>query len=214
MSTIVEATIPATEFALADTLKAVPEAEIEAVSLATDRTDRVVPLLWILGADTAAVTEALEADETTADVSLVSRRNGDSLFRMRWTDRVRFVTHTLVEESGALLGARATTRSWEFRVLFPEREAVSRTYDACRAEGLDLDLRRVSTLDADSALGEPSLSDEQFTTVRRALEEGYYEVPRGTTLETLAEDLEVSHQALSERLRRGHRAIVGRALGL
>jgi predicted DNA binding protein len=45
-------------------------------------------------------------------------------------------------------------------------------------------------------------------TVKAAVESGYYGIPRDTTLEDLATDLNVSHQALSERLRRGHRALI------
>jgi predicted DNA binding protein len=37
-------------------------------------------------------------------------------------------------------------------------------------------------------------------------------VPRETTLANLAAEIEVSHQALSERLRRGHGTLVERSL--
>ncbi len=46
-----------------------------------------------------------------------------------------------------------------------------------------------------------------------ALEHGYYDVPREASLTDLAERLDVSHQALSERLRRGHGNLVKHALG-
>lgn len=57
-------------------------------------------------------------------------------------------------------------------------------------------------------MGELTLSECQREAMRRAYETGYYEVPREASLERDAEDLQVSHQALSERLRRGHRNLV------
>ncbi|MFC7142999.1 helix-turn-helix domain-containing protein [Halosimplex aquaticum] len=57
------------------------------------------------------------------------------------------------------------------------------------------------------------LTDEQFTTVKAALDRGYYKVPREATLEELANELDVSHQALSERLRRGHRTLIENVIG-
>ena len=42
-----------------------------------------------------------------------------------------------------------------------------------------------------------------------AFEAGYYNIPRDVTSEELAAELDVSHQALSERFRRGHKQLVG-----
>jgi predicted DNA binding protein len=213
MSTIVKATLPAEEFALAETFREVPEVEFDAVRLVTHGTDRVVPLLWATDADSTAVADALDDDESTDDVTLVSRRNHDSLFKMHWTARVRFVTHVLVEENGAVVSARGTNDGWTFRVLFPEHDAVSSTYAACEAEDIAIDVTQIYHLDDAPSLGGFHLTDEQFETVRTALERGYYEVPRETTLEELAAELDVSHQALSERLRRGHLTLIENVVG-
>ncbi|WP_459190725.1 helix-turn-helix domain-containing protein [Halosimplex sp. J119] len=213
MSTIVKAGLPTEQFALSETFDEIPEVEFDAVRLVTHGTDRVVPLLWVSDADSEAVTEALEADDTTDEVSLVSRRNHDSLFRMRWTARIRFVTHVLVEEEGAIVSARGTNDGWTFRVFFPEHDAVSRTYDACAEHDIDLDVTRIYNLDDAPSLGGFHLTDEQFTTVKAALDRGYYKVPREATLEELADELDVSHQALSERLRRGHRTLIENVIG-
>lgn len=212
MCTIVKASVPADQFALAETFSTVPDVEFDAVRLVTNGTERVVPLLWATNVDTETVSSAMEADDTTADVRLVSQRNHDSLFRMRWIAQVRFVTHVLVEEDAAIVSARGTSESWVFRILFPERNAVSSTYEACEEYDIDLDIERISHLDDAPSFGGFHLTDEQFTTVQSALDSGYYKVPRETTLEELAAQLDVSHQALSERLRRGHRTLIENVL--
>jgi hypothetical protein len=56
------------------------------------------------------------------------------------------------------------------------------------------------------------LSATQYDTIARAFRTDYYDVPRGTTLSELASTFGVSHQAVSERLRRGHSHLVERLL--
>lgn len=52
------------------------------------------------------------------------------------------------------------------------------------------------------------LSDEQQTTLRLAYDRGYYSIPREIRAKALAEELGVTHQAVSERLRRGRGNLV------
>ncbi|WP_425492942.1 helix-turn-helix domain-containing protein [Natrinema amylolyticum] len=56
------------------------------------------------------------------------------------------------------------------------------------------------------------LTDGQATLLAAALEHGYFEVPRGITLNDLADDLDCSHQALSGRMRRALGNLVDTAL--
>ncbi|EFW93068.1 DNA binding domain-containing protein [Haladaptatus paucihalophilus DX253] len=55
-------------------------------------------------------------------------------------------------------------------------------------------------------------TEQQHETLRSAMDRGYYEIPRRMTTTDLAEELGVSHQAVSERLRRGHRCLVEHGL--
>lgn len=49
----------------------------------------------------------------------------------------------------------------------------------------------------------PALSDEQLELLRRASREGYFKVPRTTTLNDLAASQGISDREASERLREG-----------
>ena len=206
MLTLVKASVPVDQFALGDTFELIPAVEFDAVRIVSQDTTRVVPLLWATNADPSDVYEALETDETTARVELVSQRNHRSLFRMRWTAEVQFVTHDLVDEGGSLVSARGTNDKWTFWILFPERDAVSTMYEAC--DGYDVRIEQIQSLDEAPSLGEFHLTDTQFETIATAAESGYYSIPRDVTIEELAAELGVSHQALSESLRRGHRALI------
>lgn len=52
------------------------------------------------------------------------------------------------------------------------------------------------------------LTPEQYETLVAAVEHGYFEIPREVSMQDLAEELGVSHQALSERLRRAYETLV------
>jgi hypothetical protein len=67
------------------------------------------------------------------------------------------------------------------------------------------------TADEDTA-NDYGLSDKQRQTLLHAVERGYYEVPRETDLDVLAEEMNISHQAASERLRRAISILVEHTL--
>jgi predicted DNA binding protein len=71
--------------------------------------------------------------------------------------------------------------------------------------------RVVSDTEAVSRDGD-LLSEKQFQALSLAFDRGYFAVPRRITLENLADEVGVSHQALSERLRRGQQVVLSELL--
>lgn len=92
-------------------------------------------------------------------------------------------------------------------MLFPTRDALSRTYEYYETNGIRFEILSVYNVD-DDRQGRFGLTDEQQETLTAAFEAGYYEVPREVNMEELASEFDISHQALSERIRRAHRGLV------
>jgi predicted DNA binding protein len=206
MGTIAELNIPADEFALGPTFRELPDLEVEIERLVAHDHDRVMPFAWLTADDPDALEEALSADSTVESHELISRVDGDQLCRMEWIDSIEMVVHILLEEEGTILHARGEREGWNVRVLFPDRDSLSRTYDFADEHGLRFDVVRIYELDEERK-GRFGLSDEQQDTLAAATKLGYYDVPRGITQAELAEKLGVSHQALSERLRRAQKTL-------
>jgi predicted DNA binding protein len=209
---MVTATVPAGEFALRETLVDVPAAAFETLNLAAHNSNQPMPLLWATAPDLDAVDDALEEDPTVETVRAVTSRDGKRLYQLSWEPQIRSLLRVLLESGGTLLTATAHGRQWQFDLLFPDHSAASRTYNCCQDWGIELSVARIENDGSSVGDGRRVLSEKQHETLVAAYETDYYGVPRGVTMEELAEHLGVSHQAMSERLRRGHQGLISETL--
>lgn len=92
-------------------------------------------------------------------------------------------------------------------MLFADRESLSAFYDTV-ANALSLDLLRVFEGSNTATYGEFDLTDDQRDALVSAFEMGYSAVPKDASIQDLADDLEISPQAVSQCLRRGHANLV------
>ena len=209
MSTVVLVRIPAEEFALSKTLTELPDMEFEVERIVASDSDRVMPFVWTGGESSEfdRLDEMLSADPTVEEERLLTELDGERLYQMNWVSQIRVVVQILVEQSGTILKAHGHDGQWLLRILFPDRDALSATHDFCEQYDLSLDIRNIFEL-RESPGGRYGLTEEQYRTLVTAAEMGYYEVPRRVKLEELAEELDITHQALSELLRRGHDTLI------
>ncbi|MFB6155947.1 MAG: helix-turn-helix domain-containing protein [Haloferacaceae archaeon] len=214
MSTIAQVRIPVDEFALKQTLPRVPDVTVEVTRLVAHETPHFMPFLWAIGDDLGGFEEALDQDETVDNVERLTEFEGERFYRMDWTSAIDLLTHTLIHDDAAILNARGHADAWHLRLLFQDRDSFGSTRQYCEEQGLQFDIEQVYRLTRNNQRthGLFGLTEQQYTCLINALEEGYYEVPRETSARALADELGVSHQAVSERLRRGHRNLISNAL--
>ncbi|WP_226479462.1 helix-turn-helix domain-containing protein [Natrinema amylolyticum] len=209
MSTIAELSVPATEFALRHTLAATDDLDVEIERVVAYDPDHVMPYVWFAGDESTLATadDALADDPSVDECESLTDLDDERLYRMNWVDDVTMMLHLLTEEKATVLDAHVENETWRFRVLFPEREALSRTYDFATERGLSIEIQKIHRLE-ENRHGRFGLTDAQYETLVTALERGYYEIPREMDMDHLSDELGISHQALSERLRRAHRTLV------
>ncbi|WP_331234276.1 helix-turn-helix domain-containing protein [Natronorarus salvus] len=206
MATIAEFTIPVEGFALGESIRDAPIAEMEIERLAAHGPDHVMPYAWITADDFDRVERLFEEDPTVDRFSLVSETEDARLYQMDWIERAEVLINILTEQEGVVLSAVASEGIWNFRALFPEREALSRAYDYAEEHGIHLQITAIYSME-DEREGRFGLSEGQHEAIRLATERGFYDVPRGISLEELADEIGISHQSLSERLRRGQKTL-------
>ena len=210
MATITDLEIPADGFALSETLSTVPGASFEGErAVAHDGT--VVPFLWATAEEFERLETAFENDPTVAEASALTGGKDERLYRMRWSEKVDEVSELLLDD-GTILNARASDGRWQIRVMFLDREALSNSYMTATEEGFPFEIRSIYELDSREKVRFGMTRDQQKT-LQVALEKGYYDVPRETSLSVLADHVGISHQALSERFRRGHKNLIESTIG-
>jgi predicted DNA binding protein len=212
MSTIAEVSLPAAEFALYETLETVPDVQFEIERVVAHESERVMPFVWATGeVERERLDEALSADPSVESVTELATFDEEWLYRMEWVADIRIVLHVLLDQDGTILNADGRNGVWHLRILFPDRESLSATYEFCEGEGLSMTIERVYELGGESR-DRYGLTELQHETLVAAVEAGYFDIPQQSTLDDLAEDLDITHQALSERLHRGHKTLIENAL--
>ena len=211
METVVNATVPTDQFVLEETLERIPDAELEFVRCAVHSSGRSMPFLWVSTEQPGRLDGALEDDPSTERVNCLSREDSRDLYSIDWTAGAARLIDRFAEAGGSILNVRGAADQWTFRILVPDRETASETFQTWCDDGIGPSLTRVGNLSCREG-DKGGLSATQHSTITQAFQTNYYDVPRGTTQEDLAAGFNVSHQAVSERLRRGHSHLVEQML--
>ncbi|WP_336365220.1 helix-turn-helix domain-containing protein [Halalkalicoccus salilacus] len=201
MATIAEFSFPTAEFALEETLDTHPEAHIEIERVVADNSDHITPYIWVGTDDFNAFEAALEDDPTVEEVDMFSDTGEERSYQMTWTGPIDFIVQVLTEYSGTITHADGSADGWDLRVVFPDRQSLSWAYEAAQQADLQFEIKTL--YGSEDARGvQYGLTERQRNMLAGAFEAGYFAVPRETSLSDLAEQEDISHQALSERLRR------------
>lgn len=161
--------------------------------------------VWATGGDREAFETGLEDDGTVARWIRMGEADSRTLYRTRLTERASSAVdyEDWTDGEAVFVSSTRTIDGWNVQAFVNDRSVLQEFAKGCEANGVSYDLLRVSEVDRIEDARRFGLTDLQSETLLTAYEEGFYTVPRTVTLEELAEPLDVSHQALSERLRRG-----------
>ncbi|MFP9191818.1 helix-turn-helix domain-containing protein [Natronosalvus vescus] len=202
MSTIAEFQIPASDMAMSSTLEAAPEATLELESSVS----KTLPSLWVSGATCETIERAFAGDPTVESFELVASSDDRLLYDVD-CERAQRRYDELLTSGGSLLEGRGVDGWWQFKMRFRSREDLVDTHERLEEQGVTVDLIRVTDVTTVSTAN-TRLTPEQHEALTAAFEKGYFKIPRQISMEELASELGISHQALSERLRRAYGTLV------
>ena len=195
-----------------ETARRLPEVTIE-FERNVPTGDSAELLVWIKGADTAAIDPALAADPTIECVKR-SLEVAD-----RWLYQVELAEagtdadlYPILLETGSVVQrARVTEAGWDCHFGFADNGALSRFFDTCRELNIGFEIDRIYEPRPESETGSV-LTGPQREALEAALEAGYFDVPRREDLQTVGRRLGISDTAASERIRRGAKTLIEREL--
>lgn len=204
MGAIATFSLPAEQFLLGRVTDAGTAVEVEQLGIGKEAETHY---FWV-------DSEASNPFERTAHESPISafqcldRLPDWELYRGEWAVSEDALTAELVDSGPEVLSGRLRDDAWAFRLGFADLTRLPDFQRHCVQEAdLDLQLDRVYKPVVSTSI-ETELTEAQREALVTAYEEGYFEVPRRTTLVDLAERMELSDQAISERLRRGQRELI------
>lgn len=211
MTIIGEFELPVEAFPLSKTLAAVPDAAVSLVRV-TISPELLSPYLWVSTSEFAGFDAAAAADPSVKTLEVLDEFNAVVLCRVSWDLSVVAVASAFADLDGSVLDTYTTDSGWYLRFQFADRAAL-RSFRGELGEA-DVGFRTLSltTSEAEPVAHPYGLTPKQMEAMLRAWEAGYYEIPRETTLGAVAETMGISQQALSERLQRGHAALLANTI--
>lgn len=169
--------------------------------------------------DETRCNECLNAPDcdTTREYRVLDRQpRGRTVYTFREeVHRCHSIPHFVVDHvgDGTVLQSLRTDDEYRWKVLFPDEQPVGELFDTIEAElrdGLRLELAHLTQSGNWSAETRTAhqLSPEQHEMLEAAVEAGYYNRPRETTVRELADRLGVARSTAQYRLRAAEDAIV------
>jgi predicted DNA binding protein len=207
MIPIVDITVPADSFELGRLLEELPGIRIELERIVPLQ-DSIIPLFWVSNGngEEDQVESILRESSLTEDVKYLTEDGKRTLYEVRWSLEVDGLVQALIESKAKIMEAESIGEGWDFRLQFPSHDELSAFRSHCDDSGIPIILRRL--YNPHYPRDGNTMTAEQQETILKAYERGYFDVPRGTTISALAEEFEISDNAVSQRLRRGLSSLV------
>ncbi|WP_266074882.1 helix-turn-helix domain-containing protein [Haladaptatus caseinilyticus] len=211
MTTIINITVPPTDFPLGSIFETFSEVDIE-LERVIPTNHALVPYFWVWGKDVDDIEDAFESNPAVHSIELVDTVKDGALFRTEWNLDVDGILKGITKTRLVLLSATGSEDHWEFEFRTQDHEGMTEFQDYCADHDIPITITRIYTV-AEMQVGtQYRLTPPQESALVSAFDAGYFDKPREATLEEVSADLEITRQALSERLRRGHRNLIANTL--
>lgn len=156
----------------------------------------------------------LASDPTVEDAICLDASGGRRLYRIIATPDTtsQKAYETAIELDGIYLNSRSTTDGWYNKMNFPGRESFRQFQTRVGEFGMDVEptvMKDGKFLLSNEGFG---LTPKQKEILAEAIKTGYFEIPRAASLSDVADRVDVSQQAASERLRRGMRTVAEKSV--
>ena len=170
--------------------------------------DTVVPFLWVTGTEFDEFERSVQASDEVTELIALDQVDGEVLYRITYAEPPDGIVGAITTANATVLEATGNDR-WAFRLRFPDHAKLTDFYNYCTAESLPVEFERIYTLTEDTPSGHRlGLSEAQREALVLAVRRGYFATPSETSLRELADELDITQQALSNRIRRGNEQVL------
>jgi len=195
--------------ALAPTLDRLDDVDVRVVSQGTTNPGTTTFPFLVEYEDRSRLETALTDDATVASYDLVEWTDSEGIYYIEHTEETRLISTVVTDVNGFLLHTETKDSGWLVQLLLPDREALNAVWEYTRSEDIRLEIIEIHPNDEMETEMTYGLTDEQEAALTLAYERGYFAEPRDVSLGEVAEEMGLSSTAMSGRLRRGMRNLIG-----
>ncbi len=210
MATVMEFTSPVAEFPLGSVFENLPGVTVELERLIPHET-LIIPYFWVRDAETEDIEAAFEQHAGVSNIRVVDSVEDEYLMRAEWEQEYFGILSALAEANVVVLSGIGTKEGWQFEVRGEGQEAIAEFREYCQENDIPIAITAVHAMLPIQGEGY-ELTETQREALILAYERGYFDTPREASLEEIADELDITQQSLSSRLRRGHRRLIGATL--
>lgn len=201
MSVIVNLRIPADAFELGRVLELEDRGTVVLETM-VPLAERAVPFFSVHRDHRNGFEEAVRRHPTVESLTEVNSHGDRTLYALDWDAAHDLLFEGLLTHEGTVLNATGTSGSWHFELRFPTHDMLSDFEQYCDDAKIPLEVEHIYNPTRPDSGTWYGLTDPQRRTIARAVRGGYYSIPRRISTKELAEEFDVSDQAVTERLRR------------
>lgn len=211
MAVIAHLRIPADSFELGRILELESEGMIELENM-IPLGENAVPFFSVSDEVDESFEESVSNHPSVDRIVEVSHHDSERLYSLEWNVGRDVFLDGVGSLGGQLLSATGTANAWEFELRFPTHEALGEFQEYCVNAHIPLEVGRIYNPVRPGNSMWYGLTTAQRETLVRAVRGGYYSIPRQLSTQELAEELGISDQAVTERLRRAIETLVENSL--
>lgn len=211
MTVITEFTLPAEAFPFGRATSGDQDMRVQLERIVPLNQDRI-PFLWVTGEEFDEFEHGLTNSDIVKHAEAVTRIGNSVLYYVEWYTNQESFLNGVSDTNGSIMEAHGDS-AWSFTVRFQDHADLTRFDQFYQNEDFPVHINRVYTLDEEprSEFGF-GLTPDQREALTMAVERGYFSVPRETKLDEIADELDITPQAASERVRRGAETVLRKAL--
>jgi predicted DNA binding protein len=211
MSVIVELQVSGEEFTLGRLLNSEDGPHIE-FETTVPTSEESVPFFWLDDEAIAAFEARVEAHDAVERFIAVDEFQNRTLYALDWHAGEDCLLANLAAQDAQLLAAARTDDVWDLEVRFPSHDTLSAFESDAEANGIAFSIQRLYNPTSPDDNQSYGLTDVQREALELAIARGYYAIPREVRTIELGEELGISDQAVTERLRRAIVTLVSNTL--
>ena len=211
MSVIAHLRIPSGSFELGRIMELDSDTTVELESM-VPLGERAIPLFSVFDHDSTLFEDTVRDHPSVERLEEMSRHDDQIVYALDWNVGRDVFFVGIQDVNAHILSAKGTSETWEFELRFPDHEALSTFQEHCSNAHIPLEVGRIYNPTKPGSGPWYGLTSAQKDTLVRAVKGGYYSLPRGISTDDLANEFDISDQAVTERLRRAISTLVENTL--